>query len=181
LTRARVIAGPRDLRERVEGVIRAALTATRDPAQVLTDVAEMRSRLDRERPAKTAWDLKEAKGGLFDVEFIAQGLQLVHAQTDAAVLQVNTSDAIRVLASVGFVAAGDAEALADATRLYQNVTQVLRLTVEGSFQAADASDSLRALITKQAGLGSFEEVEARLIAVEGETRALFERLIGPAS
>ena len=101
LTRARVIAGPPALRARVEAAIRASLTAPRDTAKTLADVADMRARLDSERPAKSPWDLKEAKGGLFDVEFIVQGLQLIHAATHAEVLNVNTLDALSALASRG--------------------------------------------------------------------------------
>ena len=178
LTRARVIAGPKALRERVEAVIRTALTTAREPKQILADVSEMRTRLDRERPAKSPWDLKEAKGGLFDIEFIAQGLQLVHAQTTPAVLRVNTLEALRALADAGCLSSADASALEQATRLYQNITQLLRLTVEGSFNPADASASLRALIAKTAALGTFGEIEARVTMVEAEVRSLFERLIG---
>jgi glutamate-ammonia-ligase adenylyltransferase len=178
LTRARVIAGPPALRARVEAVIRNALTARREIAKTLSDVADMRGRLDRERPAKSPWDLKEAKGGLFDVEFIAQGLQLVHGQTNAGVLGVNTLDSLRALANANHLTPEDANTLETATRLYQNVTQVLRLTVEGHFQASDASASLRSLIARVAAAATFEEMESKLTTVEGEVRALFVRLIG---
>jgi glutamate-ammonia-ligase adenylyltransferase len=178
LTRARVVAGSPDLRARVEAVIRSALTAPRDASQVLADVADMRGRLDRERPAKSAWDLKEAKGGLFDVEFIAQGLQLAHGSTHEGVLRVNTLDALKVLAARACIATEDAASLEAAARLYQNVTQVLRLTVEGGFVAEEASASLQALIARVAGRASFGEVEIVLGEAEAKVRALFEKLIG---
>lgn len=178
LTRARVVAGSSDLRARVEGVIRAALTAPRDATQTLADVADMRGRLDRERPAKSAWDLKEAKGGLFDVEFIAQGLQLAHGAGHAGVLKSNTLAALKALADAGCLDAAEARELAAAARLYQNVTQVLRLTVDGGFVAADASASLQALVARVAGLASFGEVERLLGETELNVRALFGKLIG---
>jgi glutamate-ammonia-ligase adenylyltransferase len=180
LTRARIVAGPAALREAVEQVIRTALTLPRDAAQVRADVADMRARLDRERPAASPWDLKEAKGGLFDVEFVAQGLQLVHAQANAGVLHTNTPAALDQLAAAGCLEREDAAALTRAALLYQNITQVLRLTVEGSFHAHDASASLRALIARAAGARSFEGVEAMLADEESTVRALFERLIGTA-
>ncbi len=179
LTRARVIAGPQALRERVEAVMRAALTVKRDPVEVLADVADMRGRLDRERPAKSPWDLKEAKGGLFDVEFIVQGLQLVHATVDASVLHPNTLTALKALAAKNCLVAEDAARLEAAARLYQNVTQVLRLTVEGVVNAAEASTSLRNLIARVAGYPSFEEVEVALSGIERDVRARFGTLIGP--
>ncbi len=177
LTRARVIAGPPTLRARVEAAIRASLTAPREASKTLADVAEMRARLDRDRPAKSLWDLKEAKGGLFDVEFIAQGLQLVHAPTDPNVLRVNTLESLGALAATGHIDAEDARDLESATSLYQSVIQVLRLTVEGHFTASEASASLRAFIARSAGIASFEEIETKLTAVETETRALFTKLM----
>ena len=179
LTRARVIAGPPALRERVEAVIRSALTKPRDNAKTLTDIADMRAMLDRERPAKSPWDLKEAKGGLFDVEFIVQGLQLIHAPTHPQVLHANTMEALHALGAAGAVAPAAAVTLQEAAYLYQGITQVLRLTVDGSFNAAEASTSLRELITRTAGLSSFEDIEAKLTAVETDIRALFATLIGP--
>jgi [glutamine synthetase] adenylyltransferase / [glutamine synthetase]-adenylyl-L-tyrosine phosphorylase len=179
LTRARVVAGPADVRARVEGVMRAALTATRETKKVLADVADMRGRLDRERPARSPWDLKEAKGGLFDVEFIVQGLQLVHGMTDASVLNVNTLAALQGLAAKGCLGPEDALRLEEAARLYQNVTQVLRLTIEGEVNAAEASLSLRNLIARVAKYPSFEEVERGLGDIERDVRARFEALIGP--
>lgn len=179
LTRARVVAGPADLRSRVEGVIRGALTAKRDTRQILADVADMRGRLDRERPARSPWDLKEAKGGLFDIEFIAQGLQLVHGMTDPSVLSVNTLAALQALAAKGCLSAEDARQLEAAARLFQNVTQVLRLTIEGEVNAADASLSLRELVARVAGYPSFDEVEQALSGIERDVRGRFEAMIGP--
>jgi glutamate-ammonia-ligase adenylyltransferase len=134
----------------------------------------MRGRLDRERPAKSPWDLKEVKGGLFDVEFMAQGLQLVHG-----VLNVNTLDALAALAEAKALSAQDAGALIAAARLYTNVTQVLRLTVEGPFNAAEASASLQALIARVAGFGVFEDVERALNGIEQDVRTRFAALIAP--
>jgi [glutamine synthetase] adenylyltransferase / [glutamine synthetase]-adenylyl-L-tyrosine phosphorylase len=177
LTRARAVAGPPALRARVEGVIRASLTAPRDAAKTLADVADMRDRLDRERPAKTAWDLKEAKGGLFDVEFMVQGLQLVHATSKPEVLNVNTLDALHALAAANALAPEDAKMLEDKARLYQSITHILRLTVEGTFDPAAASPSLRALIARTANLPTFEDVEAQLEKIQMELRELFIRMM----
>jgi len=181
LTRARVVAGPPDLGGRVETVIKTALTTPRDTAKTLADVADMRAKLDRERPAKSPWDLKEAKGGLFDVEFIVQGLQLVHGAAHPGVLHPNTLESLAALAKAGCVAPEAAKAVEAAARLYQNVTQVLRLTVDGGFSAADASVSLRTLVARAAGLDAFESVEPKLTATEADVRRQFTALIGAGS
>jgi glutamate-ammonia-ligase adenylyltransferase len=178
LTRARIVAGPPALVERVRRVIDDALSAERDPAKTLADVGDMRARLDRERPGKSPWDLKEAKGGLFDVEFIAQGLQLVHAGTHKGLVRSNSLEALEALQRCAALAHGDADELNAALTVYQNLVQILRLTVGDSFDAADATKSLRSLIARSAGVASFEDVEPLLVRHEARVRLLFETLIG---
>ena len=79
LTRARVVAGPQALAARVAAAIAAALAQPADPARIRADAAAMRARLARDLPAAGPWDVKHRPGGLMEVEFIAQTLQLVHA------------------------------------------------------------------------------------------------------
>ena len=64
---------------RVEKAIRDVLTRPRDRAKIATDVRDMRARIEKEKGARDIWDLKQVRGGLVDLEFIAQHLQLVHA------------------------------------------------------------------------------------------------------
>ncbi len=79
LTRARLVAGPENLRARIEAEIAARLTTPRDARIILADAREMRKKIAAQYPGRNAWDLKYAPGGLIDIEFLAQALQLVHA------------------------------------------------------------------------------------------------------
>ena len=79
LTRARVISGPAVLRAQVDAAVRASLVWPRDRAKIAADVLAMRERIAKEKGTEDIWDLKQVRGGLVDVEFIAQYLQLVHA------------------------------------------------------------------------------------------------------
>ncbi|MFO0348827.1 MAG: bifunctional [glutamine synthetase] adenylyltransferase/[glutamine synthetase]-adenylyl-L-tyrosine phosphorylase [Alphaproteobacteria bacterium] len=180
MTRARILTAPSALGARVAGVIAECLTAGHDRAKILADVADMRHRLDRERPARSPWDLKEAKGGLFDIEFIAQGLQLVSAPQSDRVLQTNTLDALAALERAQALSTEDARVLADSLIAFQNLIQILRLTVGEALASVEMSASLRSLIAETVGLSSLEEVEAMLRVREAQVRARFERLIGGA-
>ncbi len=177
LTRARVIAGPPALRAKVEAAIQAALQRGDERGKVLADIADMRLRLEKERAAKTLWDLKEVPGGLFDVEFIVQGAQLLHAPATPEVLNVNTLAALDALDAEGAIAAKDATLLRAAAKLYQALTQVLRLAVEGEFEPVDASPSLKGLIARAAGLPSFDAAEEQLGEMQTQVRALFLRWV----
>ena len=83
LTRARVISASTDFRREIERIIREVLTRRRDAASVATDVADMRRAVALEKGEDDVWDLKYAAGGLIDIDFIAQYLQLVHAADQA--------------------------------------------------------------------------------------------------
>ncbi len=61
---------------RAEAAIEAALRRPRDAKKTAADVIEMRELMERERPGKGDWDLKLDPGGLVDIEFAAQFLQL---------------------------------------------------------------------------------------------------------
>ncbi|WP_374591970.1 bifunctional [glutamine synthetase] adenylyltransferase/[glutamine synthetase]-adenylyl-L-tyrosine phosphorylase [Novosphingobium sp.] len=76
LGRARVLHGPEAGRAALQQVIRSVLEMDRDPAKLRADVLEMRTTMAQHKPAKTPLDIKLARGGLVDIEFITHYLQL---------------------------------------------------------------------------------------------------------
>src|SRR3989304_2054481 len=64
---------------RVERVIHGILQRPRDAALIAGDVVEMRAAIAKEKGDGERWDLKYVAGGLIDLEFLAQYLQLIHA------------------------------------------------------------------------------------------------------
>ncbi len=129
LTRARPIAGHADLIARVNAAIHTAVARPR--ADLVGDVLEMRRRIEREKGSSDPWDIKVAPGGLIDVEFLAQYLMLANAAARPDCVIQTTARALSHLAETGILAPGDADVLVPAIGLYQALTQVLRLAVEG--------------------------------------------------
>ena len=84
LTRARVVSALAGIRRADRSRDpRRAVRRKRDAAAVAADVVEMRAAIAEEKGDADPWDLKYAAGGLVDIEFIAQYLQLVHAAARA--------------------------------------------------------------------------------------------------
>ena len=137
LTRARVVSAPPELARAVEAAIRAVLCAERDTTLIAGDVAEMRRAIANEKGDDERWDLKYAAGGLVDLEFIAQYLQLVHAAAQPEILDTSTARVLDKAARLGVLAAEDAEVLRPAARLYHDLTQILRLCLPGPFDPED--------------------------------------------
>jgi glutamate-ammonia-ligase adenylyltransferase len=177
LTRARVVSGPPALRRAVESAIRSILTLPRDRAKVAADVRDMRARIEKEKGTKDVWDLKQVRGGLVDLEFIAQYLQLVHAAERPGILSTNTVAALTNLRQAGFLPAAAAEVLLPAAKLLNNLTQVLRLCLDGPFVPEKASAGLKALLARAGEAPDFPRLEAELGYRQAEVSALFNSLI----
>ena len=178
LTRARVVAGARDFAGIVEAAIRAALTRPRDEARLRHDVADMRRRLEREKPAKSLWDLKQAPGGLIDVEFVAQYLQLRHASRHSVCLSTTTATALERLAELGLMDLNEAAALIEASRLYQSLTQLLRLSIDNDFEPAQAPRGLVELLLRGGEAADLARLEAHIAEMQRATRAIFASIVG---
>ncbi len=177
LTRARVISGPPELWARVEAAIRQALLRPREPAKLTADVREMRERIAKEKGTDDIWDLKQVRGGLVDLEFIAQYLQLMYAAAHPEVLDQNTVEAFRKLRDAGVLSAEDADVLIPATRLLHDLTQILRLCLEGRFEPATAPSGLKELLANAGDAPSFAELEDRLRLTLLKVAGLFNEII----
>ncbi len=177
LTRARVIAGPPALQAQVEAAVRDSLVWPRDRSKIAGDVREMRERIFKEKGTDDIWELKQVRGGLVDVEFIVQHLQLVHAAAHPEVLDPNTIEAYRKLRDAGLLSGEHAEVLIPATRLLHDLTQILRLCLEGKFDPQTAPSGLKHLLAKAGDAASFTELEDRLRETLGRVSGLFRVLV----
>ena len=146
LTRARVIAGPPPLKRRVTEAVRAALLRPEVAEAALEDARAMRARMLRELPPEGPWDVKLMPGGMVEVEFVAQALQLRHAPAQPEVLATTTRMALARLAKAGKLPAEDAEALIRADRLWRTIAGLIRLTIGRSREAALPAPAEAALL-----------------------------------
>ncbi|HWJ18799.1 MAG TPA: hypothetical protein VNR65_08740, partial [Geobacterales bacterium] len=177
LTRARPIAGPPEVREHLRQIIREVLTTPRDREKAAADVREMRAMIEKEKGTSDIWQTKAYKGGLVDVEFIAQFLQIVHAAENPGILDQNTANALQRLIAAGFLSAPDGDALLKASALYQNISQIVRLCTEGSFDPRDAPRDLVDLLLHTTGEPDLSRLEARLCETYAEVACLFLKLV----
>ena len=178
LTRARVVSAPPAFARKVTDTIRAVLCSPRDRAVVAADVAEMRRAIAAEKREDERWDLKYAAGGLVDLEFIAQYLQLVHAARLPDILDTSTAGVFDRAARLGVLSAEDAEALRPAMRLFHDLTQVLRLCLPGRFDPKAAGSGLLGLLARAADVPDFATLEAHVAETQAKVRRSFERIVG---
>ncbi|RYE72356.1 MAG: bifunctional [glutamine synthetase] adenylyltransferase/[glutamine synthetase]-adenylyl-L-tyrosine phosphorylase, partial [Hyphomicrobiales bacterium] len=131
LSRARLVQADHGLGEKIDAAIAEILSRPRDAAKTIDDVLTMRALMAKERPPRHAFDLKLARGGLIDLEFIAQSAQLVARDTVAAP-QAPTDEVLRRLGQTGLVPQG--ERLAEILGIYSTVLQVMSAALADPFK-----------------------------------------------
>jgi glutamate-ammonia-ligase adenylyltransferase len=190
LTRARVVAGDPALACRVEAAVRRALLTPRDPGVLAGEVSAMRARIFREHGTDNLWNIKHVRGGLVELEFLAQFLQLRFAPAHPDLLTTGTVDTFLRAAREGLLTSDDGAALVEAGRLYHRLQAVLRLSVrEGSFEPGRAPAGLREAMVRAAyrvadlppaPQQDFAELERMLVETQARVSRIFEALCPPA-
>ena len=181
MTRARPICGDESLMAALSAEIAAALCEARDAEATVKDVVDMRRLMIREQGSTGLWDIKRARGGLVELEFIAQTLQLLSAPANPSVLDTNTLAALEKLWRAGVIDAADHVALKEAGLLYHRLTQVLRLCVDGPYDPAASLPALNQLVASAAESPDIPTAEALLADTQARLAALFDRLVGKVS
>lgn len=180
LTRARVVSASPAFGKRVEHVIQHILQLPRDAALIAGDVIEMRGAIAKEKSDTERWDLKYAAGGLVDLEFIAQYLQLIHAHQLPGILDTATARVFDKAWRLKVLPVEDAEVLRPAVQFYQDLTQILRLCLAGPFDPKTAGAGLLRLLARAADVPDFATLDATLLETQAKVRASFVRILGRA-
>ena len=127
ITRARVLRGEGAFAETVRDRIRAAILDKPFTAQTICEIRTMRDRLES---TTTPRNFKRTRGGLVDVEFAVQMLQLKYGRRDPAILVPNVWAALDALATAKFLDANDASALREGYSFLRNVEARLRIVTD---------------------------------------------------
>ena len=128
LLKARPVAGDAELGAAYVDAVLPFVWAAADREDFVADVQRMRQRVERNVPTKDAdRQLKLGPGGLRDVEFSVQLLQLVHGRSDVMLRSPTTLTALESLATWGYVGREDASALAAAYRFLRTLEHRIQL------------------------------------------------------
>ncbi|MCW8914826.1 MAG: bifunctional [glutamine synthetase] adenylyltransferase/[glutamine synthetase]-adenylyl-L-tyrosine phosphorylase [Magnetovibrio sp.] len=163
LTRARALTGPQELRDQIEAEIRTVLTSERDDDKLVVDVSDMRSRMDKDRHTDIAWEIKNYRGGLVDIEFISQYLQLKYAHTHPEILHPTTRTSLGNLKDAGLLDADTATRLIKCLDLWHAIQGLLRLTVTAQQRANhnyEMPASLQAQVCRLVGAENCQDAES---------------------
>jgi glutamate-ammonia-ligase adenylyltransferase len=144
----------------------------------IEDVRIMKVRLEEyvRASGKDATSVKRGRGGIRDVEFAVQLLQLVHGRRDRALRRTNTLATLAAMGERGYVAEADAATLADSYRFLRMLEHRLQLVRE--VQTYDLPDdaAARRRIARSMDLGDAGDLEREHARHTEVVRGLHERL-----
>jgi glutamate-ammonia-ligase adenylyltransferase len=165
LTRLRIVCAPNNLAKRITGIIATTLERQRDQNALVTDIFDMRERMLKTHKTNFIWDVKHIRGGLIDVEFIAQYLQLYHAHKHPDVLARDTKSVLIILRDKALIDRAIAGDLLQALSLWNSLQGMLRLTIPRELRQHRKHDIPVSLREKLARTGGAEDYEALLYKI----------------
>ncbi|MGH8775110.1 MAG: bifunctional [glutamine synthetase] adenylyltransferase/[glutamine synthetase]-adenylyl-L-tyrosine phosphorylase [Jiangellaceae bacterium] len=147
LLKARPVAGDRHLGAQYIEAISPMIWRAADRDGFVDDVRSMRRRVEQHvRPAEADRQLKLGAGGLRDVEFAVQLLQLVHGRGDEALRSGTTLDALAALTDGGYVGRADGAVLDAAYRFMRTLEHRIQLErLRRTHVVPQSDDELRRL------------------------------------
>ncbi len=193
LIKARAVAGDPGVGAAVEALCRevvygAGAAQRPDAATTAAEIARLRARMEREiaREQGARVNFKSGRGGLVDIEFIAQLLQLVHGPT-APALRVRTArEALAAALELGLLAPDDHAVLDDAYRFLRQLEARLRIVQDRSLSELSLDDApeMEKLARRMAMVGKNGESPGAALRIEylaqtQRVRTIYERMFPP--
>jgi [glutamine synthetase] adenylyltransferase / [glutamine synthetase]-adenylyl-L-tyrosine phosphorylase len=184
LLKARPVAGSPGLGQRWFEAAQHHLWARRLSSDDLRSLRAMKRRSEQEvaRRSLSERELKRGPGGIRDIEFTLQLLQLVHGHSDTDLRSPNTLATLREMAGAGYIAPDDATRLAEAYRFLREVEHRLQLVEEQQVHALPTDDGAldrlaRVLGYRETSSGStVEQLQTGVRRHQATVRSIHERV-----
>ncbi len=154
-------------------------------AGAVAAIREMKERIEREKvgpegeQAGAGFDVKLGGGGIRDVEFVAQALQLLHGGRIPQVRGRSTQEALRSLADTGVLPRDSADALLAAYRFLRRLENRMQMEAERQVHRVPQSEAGRRRLARALGIDGEDPcagLEAAISAHRGEVRRAFQEL-----
>ncbi|MBW8056754.1 MAG: bifunctional [glutamate--ammonia ligase]-adenylyl-L-tyrosine phosphorylase/[glutamate--ammonia-ligase] adenylyltransferase [candidate division NC10 bacterium] len=186
-TRARVVAGDEELGRKVSRLVREFVYEKPVPEELAQRIDAMRHRMEDERVKRGAeLHLKLGSGGIVEVEFIVQYLQLLHGKDRAALRESNTVNALDALHGEGILSEEDFRALRESYRFLRMVENRLRIVADLSVNTVPRAPAKLEKLARRLGYAregdvpSGERFLQDFAAHTSRVHAVYEKVFGRA-
>lgn len=181
LVKARPVWGdPRLARLTLRAIRRVVYGGALPPAG-LKEIHQLRQRMEAELGKETpgCFHVKFGRGGLVDVEFVTQALQLCHGAEHPGLRRTNTLAALGAIGKTEFLPAPDVEALDAHYRFLQGVSAALRFFGARPADMVEKASPMPSRLAKALGYPSRAEFLQDYARRTGEVRAIYRRVFAP--
>ena len=176
LTRARAVAGDPEIIEKVSAEIPVILEAAGKNEKLEQEIYKMRMLIEKEKGSANPWDVKTSKGGMLDIEFVAQWLALKHGKGQT--LPVGSRE-ILVSPLSGELSAEYKDQLIAAFDLYSVVMHLMRTCLGKESGEAEFPQGFQEVICSALDLPDISTCEAHLKNTQKQIRKIFNELLDP--
>jgi glutamate-ammonia-ligase adenylyltransferase len=178
LIKARPLAGDRDLGDRYRTALEPMIWAASQRPGFVEQVQRMRERVTANIPPDDVdYQIKLGPGGLRDIEFTIQLLQLVHGATDEGVRLADTLGALRALSQAGYVGRGEAAEFDVAYRTLRLLEHRIQLSkLERTHLMPRDESAIRVLARSTKLADTADDLVAHWRAIQRSVRSLHEKL-----
>lgn len=178
LTKARIIAQYRDsFGSLLYDMIGKHIGKARDKDVLLKDVREMRDRIAKEHRTNNPWHLKHHRGGLVDLDFIAQYFCLREGQNNPSIWRARADDVFNEAMYLGVLEMDKAAELITAKTFLSDLLSYLRLTWPNGIITDDAPQGLKRLLTEAMGAKDFDSLKKHVVETETRIENLYNELL----
>jgi glutamate-ammonia-ligase adenylyltransferase len=177
LTRACVMAATPGFQPILANEILIALTREQEGEKIRAETRAMLARLNAEISAAGPWDVKYRKGGMIELAFIAEALQLIHGPQNQALYRANTGEALRALQKAGHLTQPDSTLLQKADFLWRTIQGINRITGLRD-QDIDPPQTMLAPLLRATKSATLAELRATMAQAEDDVHDCFMRHLG---
>lgn len=154
--------------------------------EMIDEIARIKGRIEQERASgsRLQRDVKLGRGGIREVEFVCQALQLLHGAKHAFLQERQTLRALNALRELGLLSVGDAVVLRDSYRFLRMVEHRLQIENEAQTHTIPEEKSALCRLARSLGFGAHGQAQdaaeafaVALIRHMENTRSVFERVM----
>ncbi|MDX2110976.1 MAG: hypothetical protein SFY80_12110 [Verrucomicrobiota bacterium] len=179
LVKARVVAGDEDLGSELLESLASFRYPRRPPPGLLMEIAGVKLRTEREVPAaKLALDIKSGPGGIREIEFFAQALQMIYAGRNPFLQTPSTLEALERLYRYEHITRSDRDFLVGAYLFLRALEHRLQMREEMQTHQLPPPGPDRALLAESLDFASVALFEQHLASVRKQVHDLYLLLFG---
>jgi glutamate-ammonia-ligase adenylyltransferase len=178
LVKSRVISvyGKTDLQKKLEKNIPGLVRKVTSTEELIKDVAAMRDRLKSANPKKSKLDIKSSEGGIMDLDFLLEIMQMLPDAHDLP-LTPSTQDAAKTLAKASLITKEESEAIISASTFYTDAIHLMRLLDMKAQDEFTPDNELPPVLGKHFNIKTFGEFAALMKKTAEPIAAMMKKYI----